>query len=92
MDMVAKNKKIVKEKQVMGIFLVQNFKKDSKGNWVETSKNLDKAPHAVGHWNISRGLDGTYVMTATMRDGLNKKVVRTSTCFDKEREIKNKIT
>lgn len=73
----------------MGIFLVQNFKKDSKGNWVETSKKIDKAPHDVGRWNRSRDLDETYVVTATTRGGLSQKVVRTTTYFDKGREKVN---
>lgn len=70
----------------MGIFLVKNFKKDSKGNWVETSQKLDKAPHDVGRWNRSRELDGSYVVTATTRGGLSKKVVNTTTYFNNHTE------
>lgn len=73
----------------MGIFLVENFKKNSKGNWVEISSKLDKAPHDVGRWNRSHELDKTFVQTATTRGGLSKKVVKTTTHFDKSRKKAN---
>lgn len=82
MFMVANFKNNVKENKVMGIYLVQNYKKDKNGCWQLSSEKLDRAPHDVGRWKVSSKADGTYVSTKLTKGGLNEKVVATTTYFD----------
>lgn len=66
----------------MGIYLIQDYKKDKNGRWQLKSEKLDKAPHDVGRWKVSSRADGTYVSIKPTKGGLNEKVVVTTTYFD----------
>ncbi len=41
----------------MGIYLVQNYKKDKNGRWQLSSEKLDRAPHDVGRWQNKIGVN-----------------------------------
>ena len=63
MFMVANFKNNVKENKVMGICLVQNYKKDKNGRWQLSSEKLDRAPHDVGRWQNKNGVDVSILPT-----------------------------
>ena len=82
MFMLANFKNNVKENKVMGIYLVQNYKKDKNGRWKLTSEKLDRAPHDIGRWKVSSKYDNTFYATARTKGGLNEKVVSSTSYFD----------
>lgn len=41
----------------MGIYLVQNYKKDKNRKFDLKSQKIDKAPHDVGRWQNKNGGD-----------------------------------
>lgn len=66
----------------MGIYLVQNYKKDKNGRWQLKSEKLDHAPHDVGRWKVSSNRDGSFLNIKPTKGGLNQKVVKSTTYFD----------
>lgn len=66
----------------MGIYLVQNYKKDKNGRWQLKSEKLDQAPHDVGRWKVSSKRDGSFLNVKPTKGGLNMKVVISTTYFD----------